>query len=71
VWLGMLQCLEKWTYPLAVRRFLFEFFGQKGMIRAIGRVEGNGGESEEAEDSSDDEDESEVERKAPEIAGRF
>ena len=71
VWLGMLQCLEKWTYPLAVRRFLFEFFGQKGMIRAIGRVDGNGGESEEAEDSSDDEDESEVERKPAEIAGRF
>ena len=69
VWLGMLQCLEQWTYPLAVRRFLFEFFGQKGMIRAIGRVE-NEGESEDAEDSSD-EGESEIERKPPETAGRF
>lgn len=53
VWLGMLRCLERWNYPLAVRRFLFEFFGQKGMIRAIGRVEGNGGDSE-AEDSEED-----------------
>lgn len=72
VWLEMLNCLERWNYPLAVRRFLFTFFGQRGMIRAIGRVEGTVGESEEAEDSDDDvEDESEVERKPAENAGRF
>ena len=53
VWLGMLRCLEKWNYPLPVRRFLFDFFGEKGMIRAIGRFE-MGGESEGAEDSEDE-----------------
>lgn len=67
VWLGMLCCLERWNYPLAVRRFLFEFFGQKGMIRAIGRVEGNGGESD-AEDSEEDP-ESEAEKKPVETVG--
>lgn len=42
------------------------------MIRAIGRVEGTAGESEEAEDSDEDaEEESEVERKPAENAGRF
>jgi len=40
------------------------------MIRAVGRVEGVGGESEEAEDSEDDA-EHEVERKPVESAGRF
>ena len=54
VWLSMLLCLERWNYPLAVRRFLFDFFGQGGMIRAVGRVEGAGEESEEAEDSEED-----------------
>ena len=67
VWLGMLRCLEQWNYPLAVRRFLFEFFGQRGMIRAIGREEVNGGESE-AEDSEEDP-ESEAERKPAETLG--
>lgn len=71
VWLGMLNCVEKWNYPLAVRRFLFTFFGQRGMIRAIGRVEGTAGESEEAESSDDDAEESEIERKPVESAGRF
>jgi hypothetical protein len=71
VWLEMLNCVERWNYPLAVRRFLFTFFGQRGMIRAIGRVEGTAGESEEAEDSDDDAEESEVERKPVENAGRF
>ena len=41
------------------------------MIRAIGRVEGTAGESEEAEDSDEDAEESEVERKPAENAGRF
>jgi hypothetical protein len=68
VWLGMLRCFEQWNYPLAVRRFLFEFFGPRGMIKAIGRVEGLGIESEEAEDS---ESEAEVERKPVENAGKF
>jgi len=40
------------------------------MIRAVGRVEGVGGESEEAEDSEEDP-ENEVERKPVESAGRF
>ena len=71
VWLGMLRCMEQWNYPLAVRRFLFEFFGPRGMIRAIGRVEANAGESEEAEDSDDEAEESEAERKPVENAGRF
>ena len=72
VWLEMLNCVERWNYPLPVRRFLFTFFGQRGMIRAIGRVEGTAGESEEAEDSDEDaEEESEVERKPAENAGRF
>jgi rapamycin-insensitive companion of mTOR len=70
VWLSMLICLERWNYPLAVRRFLFDFFGQRGMIRAVGRVEGVGGESEEAEDSEADQ-EDEVERKPVQSAGRF
>jgi rapamycin-insensitive companion of mTOR len=71
VWLEMLNCVERWNYPLAVRRFLFTFFGQRGMIRAIGRVEGTAGESEEAESSDDDAEESEIERKPVENAGRF
>jgi rapamycin-insensitive companion of mTOR len=71
VWLGMLRCLERWNYPLAVRRFLFEFLGQRGMIRAIGRVEGTAGDSEEAEDSEDEGEDSELERKPVENAGRF
>jgi rapamycin-insensitive companion of mTOR len=66
VWLGMLRCLEKWNYALPVRRFLFDFFGEKGMIRAIGRVE-TGGESEGAEDSEGAEEA--VERKPMESAG--
>jgi len=53
VWLGMLRCLEKWNYPLSVRRFLFDFFGERGMVRAIGRVE-TGGESERADDSEEE-----------------
>lgn len=71
VWLEMLNCVERWNYPLAVRRFLFTFFGQRGMIRAIGRVEGTVGESEEAESSDEDAEESEIERKPVENAGRF
>jgi rapamycin-insensitive companion of mTOR len=66
VWLGMLRCLEKWNYSLPVRRFLFDFFGEKGMIRAIGRVE-TGGESEGGEDSEDEKET--VERKPMESAG--
>jgi rapamycin-insensitive companion of mTOR len=71
VWLGMLRCLERWNYPLAVRRFLFEFFGPRGMIKAVGRVEANGEESDDAEESGEDDDESEVERKPVETVGRF
>jgi hypothetical protein len=63
----MLRCLEKWNYSLGVRRFLFEFFGEKGMIRAIGQVE-TGGESECAEDS-EEERENTVRRKPMESAG--
>jgi rapamycin-insensitive companion of mTOR len=69
VWLGMLLCLEKWNYPLAVRGFLFEFFGQKGMIRAIGKEEVNGGESEV--DSEEDPEGDEVEKKDGENVGKF
>lgn len=71
VWLGMLRCLEKWNYPLPVRRFLFDFFGQRGMVKAIGRVEGAGGESEEAEDSENEPEEDKTERKPVETVGRF
>jgi len=71
VWLGVLRCMEQWNYPLAVRRFLFEFFGPRGMIRAVGRTEANMGESEEAEDSDEEAEESEIERKPVESAGRF
>ena len=38
------------------------------MIRAIGRVEATGGESEDAEESEEEE---ETERKPAETAGRF
>jgi hypothetical protein len=41
------------------------------MIRAIGRVEGTAGDSEEAEDSEDEGEDSELERKPVENAGRF
>ena len=71
VWLGMLRCLEQWNYPLPVRRFLFEFLGQRGMIRAVGRAEGAAGDSDEAEDSEDEGEDSEMERKPVESAGRF
>jgi len=71
VWLGMLRCMEQWNYPLAVRRYLFEFFGHQGMIRAIGRVESNAEESEEAEDSDEDIEEGDLERNPVENAGRF
>jgi rapamycin-insensitive companion of mTOR len=71
VWLGMLRCMEQWNYPLPIRRYLFEFFGPRGMIRAVGRVEPNAEESEEAEDSDEDLDEADAERKPVENAGRF
>lgn len=67
VWLGMLRCLERWNYPLVVRRFLFEFFGQRGMVRAVGRVAA--GETDEGE--TEEEEESEMERKTVETVGRF
>lgn len=70
VWLGMLRCLEQWTYPIAVRRFLFDFFGQRGMIKAVGRLEGTAEESDEAEESEDDAESDEVDRKTIESAGR-
>jgi rapamycin-insensitive companion of mTOR len=69
IWLAMFHCLERWNYPLSVRRFLFEFFGPRGMIKAVGRVEENDGESEDAEDSNGNEEE--VARKTVENVGRF
>jgi rapamycin-insensitive companion of mTOR len=71
VWLGMLRCLEKWTYPISVRKFLFDFFGQRGMIRAIGRLEETVEESEEAEESEDDAENDEVEQKPVESVGHL
>ena len=41
------------------------------MIRAIGRVESNAEESEEAEDSDEDMEEGDLERNPVENAGRF
>jgi rapamycin-insensitive companion of mTOR len=69
VWLGMLRCMERWNYPLVVRRFLFEFFGQRGMVRAVGR-EAVAGETDEGE-SEEEEAENEMERKTVETVGRF